>query len=260
MGLYSSTYRNRLGSGDSWSDRAGSMGETYSQPAGGYGRREVRHGERYTGGGSSLTRWDANKNSWVTEEEFASGTSGGGGTGSSLGGGNRLAQIIYEKNLAAEKEMKARDAEQAKLNLAAREAGMMSQEEYEGLESKGFDVTRAQFGHVGREFGERAYGRVNIGALRAGARDIKMREAEAIGSGVRELGLERLRRKSEASRIYAGAEQTRQSQYQIPRYDIPPTMGMGDMATAIGGSPEPVASPPPIRQSWVGLRPASYRG
>ncbi|MCK4422944.1 MAG: hypothetical protein KAV18_02610 [Candidatus Omnitrophica bacterium] len=159
---------------------------------------------------------------------------------------NRLAKLIYEKNLAAEKEMKARDTEQAALNKQAYEAGMMSDEEYQGLESKGFETTRAQFGHVGREFGETAYGRLNTGALRAGAREIKMKEAEAIGGGVRELGLERLRRKSEASRIYAGAEQTRQSQYQIPRYDIPQTMDPVTRATAIGGpAPAPTLGTQP---------------
>ena len=163
---------------------------------------------------------------------------------------NRLAKLIYEKNLAAEKEMKARDTEQAALNKQAYEAGMMSDEEYQGLESKGFETTRAQFGHVGREFGETAYGRLNTGALRAGAREIKMKEAEAIGGGVRELGLERLRRKSEASRIYSQAEQTRQSQYQIPRYDIPQTMDPVSRATAIGGS---VAQP--TAQPTGGLRP-----
>lgn len=175
-------------------------------------------------------------------------TSARGGAGVS-GGGNRLAKIIYDKNLAAEKEMKARDAEQAALNKQAYESGMMPNEEYQALESKGFEATRAQFGNVGREFGETAYNRLNTGALRAGARDIKMREAEAIGSGVRELGLARLRRKSEASRIYAGAEQTRQSQFQQPRYKIPETMGMGDRATAISG-PEPVSSTPaPVRRT-----------
>ena len=249
MGLYSSTYRNRLGSGDSWSNRAGSMGETYHQGGGSSTQQRVMDVLRSKG-----------QDPWITPEGKIStnpreGTSGyigygAGRTGGSVGGSNRLAQIIYEKNLAAEKEMKARDTEQAALNKQAYESGMMSDEEYQALESKGFETTRAQFGHVGREFGERAYGRVNVGALRAGARDIKMREAEAIGGGVRELGLERLRRKSEASRIYAGAEQTRQSQYQIPRYDIPPTMGMGDMATAIGGASEPVA-PPPVRSDLM---------
>lgn len=158
---------------------------------------------------------------------------------SAVGAGNRLANIIFQKNKAAEAEQVKRDQEQAALNRQAYESGLMSDEEYQALESKGFETTRAQFGQVGREFGETAYGRVNTGALRAGARDIKLREAEAIGGGVRELGLERLRRKSEASRIYSQAEQTRQSQFQIPRYDIPDTFGQTQQATAIAGPTAP---------------------
>lgn len=166
-------------------------------------------------------------------------------TSTTGGAGNRLAEIIFKKNQAAQAEQLKRDKEQAALNKQAYESGLMSNEEYQALESKSFEATRAQFGNVGREFGEGAYGRVNTGALRAGARDIKMREAGAIGSGVRELGLERLRRKSEASRVYSGAEQTRQSQFQIPRYDIPDTLGQAGMATAIGGpTPAPTTVQP----------------
>lgn len=171
-------------------------------------------------------------------------------TGTPGGAGSKLAKLIADRNAAAEKEAQARDKEQARLNKIAYESMFMSQPEYEALERKGFETTRAQYGQVGREFGESAYGQVNIGALRAGARDIKMGEAEAIGRGVTELGIERGRRRGAAGQWYAGAEQTRQSQFEIPRYEIPGTFGQEEMATAIGGPTAPTTAPIPTQPTF----------
>lgn len=167
----------------------------------------------------------------------------------------RLAEEIYKQNQAAA----GREQEQyAKGESSVEEAykkGLMSNEEYQRRQSEQVETTRAQYGHLGREFAESRYGQVNIGAVRAGAQDIKRQEAEAIIGGERALRSEQAGRETSAAGTRAQSYLDLYRAREIPAYDIPKEFGPEAALTAMRG-PEPAPTsrgPITSRSEWARL-------
>lgn len=150
-------------------------------------------------------------------------------------GASSLPGAIYEQRVGAEQKSEA-DYERTKQAIEdAYQAGQMSDEEYNRLQTESFESTRAQFGHLRRQTTEGAYGRVNTGALRGEIRDIGVSEIGTLARGRRGIQQERVSRQFGATQFRAGALADLMSRRQIPRLDIPSGFTPQETVTAITG-------------------------
>lgn len=170
---------------------------------------------------AGMTGWDAAQ--WSLDNPSAGGGGGGAGGGAGGGGGGSPAPAPaggggnpdLSLGNAVRKSEADYNATKGAINDAYN-AGVITPEAVQGLQSQAFQNTRAQYARLRRGTVESGYGRVNTGALQGRLRDVNMGEIKDLGAGSFRINQGARYQNANMGRWKAGAYADLMSRRQIP--------------------------------------------
>lgn len=163
----------------------------------------------------SMDRWDPAREGYRSEREMRElfAAQAGGETPTTTATSEQVRTTTYPQAIYSERqkaleqseadrqaalgELQTQQAKDEATLIAARDAGLMTEEEYQQREAQVRQSTEAQFEHLSREMGGQTYG-LSMGARRGGAREVGMGRAQAVGGIPGVLGQERAARRTSA--------------------------------------------------------------